>query len=178
MPFGPHPCDDPNHGKTVGPVDKVDMVMLTIGTLIYWYMLIRRWGRHRGDAVGMPWHWRHRGCGYSYSPWDAVVCGTKLFPSLKVCEVLAVNGGVVLKMVCATCRQDRSQRTHSHVEIACQYMFILVASVPMYGGLRGVSRLGLKGSWSCLCQAPGGKCREDQRSQVSSSMLLASNAMP
>jgi hypothetical protein len=21
MPFGPHPCDDPNHGKTVGPVD-------------------------------------------------------------------------------------------------------------------------------------------------------------
>jgi hypothetical protein len=26
MPFGPHPCDDPNHGKTVGPVDMVDVV--------------------------------------------------------------------------------------------------------------------------------------------------------
>ena len=30
MPFSPHPCDDPNHGKTVGPVD---MVVLAIGTL-------------------------------------------------------------------------------------------------------------------------------------------------
>ena len=32
MPFGPHPCDDPNHGKTVGPVDM--MVMLVNETVI------------------------------------------------------------------------------------------------------------------------------------------------
>jgi hypothetical protein len=31
MPFGPHPCDDPNHGKTVGPVD---MVVLASKTMI------------------------------------------------------------------------------------------------------------------------------------------------
>jgi hypothetical protein len=31
MPFGPHPCDDPNHGKKVGPVD---MVVLAIRTVI------------------------------------------------------------------------------------------------------------------------------------------------
>jgi hypothetical protein len=31
MPFGPHPCDDPNHGKTVGPVV---MVVLAIGTFV------------------------------------------------------------------------------------------------------------------------------------------------
>jgi hypothetical protein len=30
MPFGPHPCDDPNHGKTVGPVDMVVLVNKTI----------------------------------------------------------------------------------------------------------------------------------------------------
>jgi hypothetical protein len=34
MPFGPHPSDDPNHGKTVGPVDMVDMVVLAIETLL------------------------------------------------------------------------------------------------------------------------------------------------
>ena len=32
MLFGPHPCDDPNHGKIVGPVD---MVVLAIGTCMY-----------------------------------------------------------------------------------------------------------------------------------------------
>jgi hypothetical protein len=34
MPFGPHPCDNPNHGKTVVPVYLLDMVELTIDTLI------------------------------------------------------------------------------------------------------------------------------------------------
>jgi hypothetical protein len=50
MPFGPHPCDDPNHGKTVGPVD---MLVLDKRHHCYKYMSIRRWGRHRrGDDVG------------------------------------------------------------------------------------------------------------------------------
>jgi hypothetical protein len=32
MPFGPHPCDDPNYGKkTVGPVD---MVVRAIETFV------------------------------------------------------------------------------------------------------------------------------------------------
>jgi len=30
MPFNPHPCDDPNHGKTVGPVDMVVLVNSTV----------------------------------------------------------------------------------------------------------------------------------------------------
>jgi len=47
-----------------------------------------------------------------------------------------------------------SQRRHNLVEIACLYLIIPVSSVPMYGGLEGV--LGHeKGTWSCLCQAPG-----------------------
>jgi hypothetical protein len=29
MPFDPHPCDDPDHGKTVGPV-----VSLVISTCV------------------------------------------------------------------------------------------------------------------------------------------------
>jgi hypothetical protein len=28
MPFSPHPCDDPNHGNTVGPVDMVVLAQL------------------------------------------------------------------------------------------------------------------------------------------------------
>jgi hypothetical protein len=34
-------------------------------------------------------------------------------------------------------------------------MIILVSSVPMYGGFKGV-RGHEKGTWSCLCQAPRG----------------------
>jgi hypothetical protein len=76
------------------------------------------------------------------------------FPSLIVCEVPAVNV-VALKIIGVACNHDMSQRRHNRVEIACLYMIILVSSVPMYGGFEVV--LGHeKGTWSCLCQAPGG----------------------
>ena len=30
MPFDPHPCDDPNHSNTVGPVDMVVLANRTV----------------------------------------------------------------------------------------------------------------------------------------------------
>jgi hypothetical protein len=48
MPFGPHPCDDPSHSKTVGPVDMVVLKHL------YRYMSILRYVAHGDNGFGKP----------------------------------------------------------------------------------------------------------------------------
>jgi hypothetical protein len=81
-------------------------------------------------------------CVVTAVPWNAVVCGRKLFhASLKICEVPTVNVhlNVVARTIIGTaCKHDVAQRRHNQVEITCLYMIILVSSVPMYGEFKGL----------------------------------------
>jgi hypothetical protein len=65
-----------------------------------------------------------------------VVQWEEAFPSLKICEVPAVNV-VARKIIGAACKHDMTQRRHNRVEITCLYMIILVSSVPLYGEFKG-----------------------------------------
>jgi hypothetical protein len=77
MPFGPHPCDDPNHGKTVVPVYLLDMVELTIET--YNDDTCSSVHEDVTEATMLRCHDIGFTCVVTAVPWDAVGCGRKLF---------------------------------------------------------------------------------------------------